>query len=233
MKVINRIFQILAIIFSVGALALFFTKFATVTFSGGDVNFVGAELGFGIKKTVSDTSYDMARSADILFCFFLTLFGAIFSIFSFKSKGLRYVAPAIGIIDAVYMLVIALSNPWKFVDKRPLPDVTGIKYGKSVLYVAIALFAFAVFAAAYLLLDDYIEVKASKGAKRTIFARIKAFFKDYKSEIKKIVWPGPRDVLKNTVIVLVMCIVIGLFVWLLDLGLGKLLEIILGVKIQG
>ncbi|MBO4433782.1 MAG: preprotein translocase subunit SecE [Clostridia bacterium] len=77
-------------------------------------------------------------------------------------------------------------------------------------------------------MDDYLEAKASKGAKKTIFARVIAFFKDYKSEVKKIVWPGIKDVLKNTLIVLVMCLVVGAFIWLLDFGLGKLLEVILG-----
>ena len=228
MKIINRICQILAIILSASALVLFFTKFATINFSGGEASFVGAELGFGIKKTVGETSYDMARSADILFCFFLTVFGLIFSIFSFRSKGLRYTAPAVGLIDGIYMLVIALRKPNLFVDTRPLPDVSKITYGKSVFLAAIALIVFAIAAAAYLLIDDYLEVKASKGSKRTIFKRVIAFFKDYKSEIKKIVWPGIRDVLKNTLIVLVMCLIVGAFIWLLDFGLGKLLEVILG-----
>ena len=228
MKILNRVFQILAIVFSVTALVLFFTKFATIAFSGGEASFVGAELGFGTKKTVSDVTYDMARSADILFCFFLTVFGVIFSILSFKSKGLRYTAPAVGLIDGVYMLVIALSKPNLFVDTRPLPAVTGITYGKGVLLTAIALLVFTVFAAAYLFVDDYLEVEASKGAKRTIMQKVFAFFKDYKSEIKKIVWPGIKEVLKNTLIVLIMCLIVGAFIWLLDFGLGKLLEVILG-----
>lgn len=228
MKIINRLCQILGIAFSLCALVLFFTKFATVAFSGGNASFVGAELGFGIKKTVGEAAYDMARSADILFCFFLTVFGLIFSILSFKSKGLRYTVPAVGLIDGIYMLVIALSKPNLFVDTRPLPDVSKITYGKGVLLCAIALLAFAVFSAAYLLIDDYLEVKASKGSKRTIFKRVIAFFKDYKSEVKKIVWPGIKDVLKNTLIVLIMCLIVGAFIWLLDFGLGKLLEVILG-----
>lgn len=229
MKIINRICQILAIALSLGALVLFFTHFATITFSGGAAKFVGAELAFGVDKKIGDVTYDMARSADILFCFFLTVFGAIFSIFSFKRKGLRYAAPAIALIDGVYMLVIALSKPNLFVDTRSLPDVPadGVAYGKFVLLCAIAILAFAVFAAAYLFIDDYLEVKASKG-KRTIFARVIAFFKDYKSEVKKIVWPGIRDVAKNTLVVLIMCLIVGAFIWLLDYGLGKLLEVILG-----
>ena len=149
-------------------------------------------------------------------------------IFSFKSKKLRYFAPAIGIIDAVYMLVIAVSNPYKFVDKRPLPNVTGITYSSFVLLTTIALFVFTILAAAYLFIDDYIEVLESKGEKLTILKRVIRFFRDYKSEVKKIVWPGPRDVVKNTVIVLLMCVIVGAFIWLVDYGLGQLLKLILG-----
>ena len=91
--------------------------------------------------------------------------------------------------------------------------------------LVLGLFVLA-FAAAYLLIDDYLEVKASKGAKRTIFKRIAAFFKDYKSETKKIVWPGLKEVAKNTAIVLLMCLIIGALIWLFDMGIGKLFEII-------
>ena len=228
MKVLNRICQILAIVLSLGALAFFFTTFATVVSSAGTANFVGAELAFGIKKKIGDNSYDMARSAGILFCFFLTLASALLGGFAFKKKGLRYTAPVVGIIDGVYMLVIALSKPTRFIDTRPLKEVTKVEYSKLVLPCAIALLAFAVFAAAYLFIDDYLEAKASKGAKKTIIKRVIAFFKDYKSEIKKIVWPGIKDVVKNTLIVLLMCLIVGAFIWLIDYGLGKLLEVILG-----
>ena len=228
MKTINRIVQILAIVFGFGALVLFFVPFATVTSGGNDVSFVAAQLGFGSKATVSETVYDMAKSADILFCFLTTAISAVMSAFSFKSKSLRYSAPVFGIISAVYMLVITVSNPWKFVDKRPLPEVSSIVYSKLAILLPIVLFVFTISAAAYLLIDDYIEAKESKGEKKTICQRIALFFRDNKSEVKKIVWPGFRDVVKNTVIVLIMCLIVGALIWIVDFGLGRLLGVILG-----
>lgn len=230
MKTVNRICQILSIIFAVVSLILFFTPFATIATNNGDVSMVGAALGFGSKIDLAGTEYDMAKSADILFCFWLTVLGVVLSVFSFKSKKVRYFAPAVALGTGIYMLVIALSDATKFVDARPLTTtigVTSIEYASSVLFTAIALLLFAVAAAAYLLIDDYIEVTQSKGAKRTILKRVIGFFKDYKSEIKKIVWPGFKDVAKNTGIVLAMCLIVGAFIWLLDLGLGKLTELIL------
>ena len=229
MKTVNKICQILAIIFGLGSVVLFFTNFATITTGGTDVSLVGAQLAFGSKIEVAGNEYDMARSAQILFCFWLTVIGTVISAFSFKSKGLRYTAPGFGIVSAVYMLVMYLSSEGKFVDYRPLPDVTKIAYEPLFLVAVIALFAFTVSAAAYLLIDDYLEVLASKGSKLTIPKRIVRYFKDYKSEIKKIVWPGWKDVAKNTFIVLAICLIIGAFIWVVDFGLAKLLELILGV----
>ena len=229
MKTVNKICQILAIVFGLGSVILFFTNFATITIGGTDVSLVGAQLAFGSKIEVAGNEYDMARSAQILFCFWLTVIGTVISAFSFKSKGLRYTAPGFGIVSAVYMLVMYLSSEGKFVDYRPLPDVTKIAYEPLFLVAVIALFAFTIAAVAYLLIDDYLEVSASKGSKLTIPKRIIRYFKDYKSEIKKIVWPGWKDVAKNTFIVLAICLIIGAFIWVVDFGLAQLLELILGV----
>lgn len=228
MKTLNKICQILAIVFALGSLVLFFVPFATITTAGNEVSLVAAELGFGSKTEVAGTVYDMAKSSDILFCFLVTALAAVTSILSFKSKSLRYITPALGLTSAIYMLVIALSNPVAFVDKRPLPEVTNIVYTNFVTLAVIALFVFAALAIAYLLIDDYLEVLASKGEKKTIFQRISLFFRDNKSEVKKIVWPSLRDVVKNTVIVLIMCLVVGILIWLVDFGLGQLLNLILG-----
>ena len=53
-------------------------------------------------------------------------------------------------------------------------------------------------------------------------ARIKKFFKDYRSEMKKIVWPTRQQVVKNTGVVLVAIVFIAAIVGVLDLifGLG-------------
>lgn len=228
MKVINKIFQVLAIVFGLGSLVLFFTEFATISGSAGSVSLVGAQLAFGSKIEAGGTTYDMARSADILFCFWLSVAALLCSIFAFKSKTLRYFAPGIGLGTAIYMLVIALSDPRKFVDTRPLPAVTDVEYSAFVLLAAIALFVFAAFGIAYLLISDYLEFLESKGTYLTIPKKIVRFFRDYKSEVKKIVWPGFRDVVKNTVVVIIMCAIIGVFVWLLDYGLGQLLTLLLG-----
>lgn len=56
-----------------------------------------------------------------------------------------------------------------------------------------------------------------KKEKRGIFKRIGGFFKEVRIEtFKRIIWPTPRQVLNNTVVVIVTVLVVGVFVWLLD-----------------
>ena len=56
---------------------------------------------------------------------------------------------------------------------------------------AVAVFACAAFAVAHLLIADKIEVAGTK--KLTIPQRVIAFFRDYKSEVKKIDYPKIQD----------------------------------------
>ena len=42
------------------------------------------------------------------------------------------------------------------------------------------------------------------------------FFKEVKSELKKVVWPSRKQVVNNTLIVLALVILIGLFIFGLD-----------------
>jgi len=58
---------------------------------------------------------------------------------------------------------------------------------------------------------------------------LKNFFKDYKSEIKKITWPSREVTIKSTIVVLVCVITCGVVVGLLDFGLGKLVELLMSL----
>ncbi len=53
-------------------------------------------------------------------------------------------------------------------------------------------------------------------------SKAKEFFKGVKGEFKKIVWPSFSTVAKNTAVVVVFCVIIGLLVWVLDLLFGGL-----------
>ena len=67
----------------------------------------------------------------------------------------------------------------------------------------------------------------AEAKKKNWFARawgaICRYFRELRSELKKVVWPTPKQVLKNTLIVLACVIIVGLFIWAFDFvaGLGR------------
>ena len=60
------------------------------------------------------------------------------------------------------------------------------------------------------------EVKKENWFKRAWEATCR-YFRELKSELKKVVWPTPKQVLKNALIVVACVLVVGVFIWLFDL----------------
>ena len=50
----------------------------------------------------------------------------------------------------------------------------------------------------------------------------KHFFKDFKAELKKVIWPTPKQLVNNTVTVITIVIVIALIVFVLDFAFEKM-----------
>ena len=55
------------------------------------------------------------------------------------------------------------------------------------------------------------------------------WFREMKSELKKVVWPSRQKVAKNTVTVAAATLVIGACIWIFDGVLGTLVQMILKV----
>ena len=73
------------------------------------------------------------------------------------------------------------------------------------------------------------EAKKENWFKRT-FGAIGKYFRELRSELKKVVWPTPKQVLKNTLIVLACVLVVGVFIWLFDfvarVGIDALINLV-------
>lgn len=62
----------------------------------------------------------------------------------------------------------------------------------------------------------------------------KSFFKDFKAELKKVVWPTPKQLINNTVAVITIVLITAIIVFVLDLafefankqGIEKVKEVI-------
>ena len=59
------------------------------------------------------------------------------------------------------------------------------------------------------------ENKKENWFKRT-WGKVRRYFRELRSELKKVVWPTPKQVVKNTLIVVACVLVVGVFIWLFD-----------------
>ena len=77
------------------------------------------------------------------------------------------------------------------------------------------------------------EVKKENFFKRT-WGKVSKYFRELRSELKKVVWPTPKQVVKNTLIVLACVLIIGVFIWIFDFvasrGIGALIDLVSGLK---
>ncbi len=52
--------------------------------------------------------------------------------------------------------------------------------------------------------------------KPSIFKRIAKWFREMRSELKKVVWPTPKQLLNNTIVALVVMVVAAVVIWAFD-----------------
>ena len=69
--------------------------------------------------------------------------------------------------------------------------------------------------------------KPKKGIKG-FFKSIGRFFREIRSEWKKIVWPSRKDIVKSTIMVLATSAITGLFIWVVDSVLSLMVVTFLG-----
>jgi len=71
-------------------------------------------------------------------------------------------------------------------------------------------------------MDKFIDrVKAFKGVAREFL--ISSWL-----EIKKVVWPTPKQTLASTSVVIVVVILVSVFLGIVDFGLSKVVKLVLG-----
>ncbi len=61
-----------------------------------------------------------------------------------------------------------------------------------------------------------------------MFEKAKQFLKEVKIELKKVVWPTRKDTIASTSVVLIIVTIIAIFLGLVDLGLSRIIRLILG-----
>lgn len=73
-------------------------------------------------------------------------------------------------------------------------------------------------------------VKKNEGAKLSFGKRVSKWFREMKSELKKVIWPTRQTTLKNTGVALAMMAVSAIVLWAFDslasLGVQTLIELV-------
>ena len=60
------------------------------------------------------------------------------------------------------------------------------------------------------------QAKSKKDKKPGLFARIGRWFREMKSELKKVSWPSAKSTAKNVGTVIVCVLVVGVCIWVFD-----------------
>ncbi|MGN0652857.1 MAG: preprotein translocase subunit SecE [Gemmiger sp.] len=63
---------------------------------------------------------------------------------------------------------------------------------------------------------------------KNFFGRIVKYFRDTKSELKKVVWPSKKDIRTNTITVLVVVAIAAVSLILIDLAFGGIIQLLIG-----
>ena len=79
------------------------------------------------------------------------------------------------------------------------------------------------------------QAQSDKKKKTSFFGKVKNFFKgiakyfkDTKSEMKKVVWPSKKDVKTNTITVIAVVLIAALVLIVLDLIFGGAIHLVVG-----
>ena len=57
--------------------------------------------------------------------------------------------------------------------------------------------------------------------------RVGTYFRGVRAETKKVLWPSKSDLINYTGVVIFISVIVGLVVWVLDLGIHRLLTLII------
>ncbi|ADO45261.1 MAG: preprotein translocase subunit SecE [Hydrogenobacter thermophilus] len=60
--------------------------------------------------------------------------------------------------------------------------------------------------------------------------RIKSFIKGVRQEVDRVTWPDRKLVTKATISVIIFSLLIGVYLWLLDVGFTRMIHLLLSLR---
>ena len=223
MKFVGTILRVLAAVLAIAVLAAFFCPFVEVAnvSSNAVMNGLECAIGTDLTDTFGVSTY---KGAWVLASLVLTTVTAAFMVVSLfaKKKGWDVMAVITGLLNTILFIVFICNQPSAYVDVRPISGAE-LTYQWGMIVAVAAGIATWIMCIVAILVKDAVICKET--GELTIPKKVVKFLREYKSELKKVVWPGPRSVVKNTLVVLGVCGVALLLIWLIDLGLGELFDL--------
>ncbi|MFY9175619.1 MAG: preprotein translocase subunit SecE [Peptococcia bacterium] len=72
-------------------------------------------------------------------------------------------------------------------------------------------------------------MSVAKSEKAGLLARIRKTFRGMHNEMKKVHWPNRREMTTLTVVVIFSVAIVALIIWLVDLGIGAIVNKVFGL----
>jgi preprotein translocase subunit SecE len=60
------------------------------------------------------------------------------------------------------------------------------------------------------------------------FERMRLFLSEVRNELKRVTWPTQREVYATTIVVILVSLFFGVYLWLLDIGMDRIVRWIFG-----
>ena len=60
------------------------------------------------------------------------------------------------------------------------------------------------------------------------FERMRLFLSEVRNELKRVTWPTRREVYATTIVVILVSMFFGVYLWLLDIGMDRIVRWIFG-----
>jgi len=60
--------------------------------------------------------------------------------------------------------------------------------------------------------------------------KLRDFLSSVRAELKRVVWPGRKLVTKATISVIIFSLVIGVYLWVLDLAFTKIISLLFALR---
>jgi preprotein translocase subunit SecE len=63
---------------------------------------------------------------------------------------------------------------------------------------------------------------------KIIIQKVTQFLKEAKVELKKVVWPSPKQTIASTAVVIIIVFIVSIYLGIIDFALAKLVKFVLG-----